>query len=97
MPSRKQMRASLAKTLDKLSTLEAASRGEINRLFPAGEVVEVELRHGQKVLTKGVSGGASWGHGCVEVQIDTAKPHSRNKWRRVHYTRCRLEGEDHDV
>jgi hypothetical protein len=68
----------------KVKEAQGALQAYLNGEYPKGTRVLVTLRYGQVHGTLATVWGCSWEYGgVVAVEIDSAKPHSRQRFRRV--------------
>lgn len=71
--------------LEKLRSQQVNIGKRVDDLYPAGTLVKVKLRYGQKRLTPAVVADApAWQDGYIRIKLLNAKDHTRQKIRSVH-------------
>jgi len=73
----------LAELEGDVSVAEMELKCYLERIYPVGSRVKIMLRWGQKNPSLGTVYRHGW-NGHVDVEIDNAKPFSRQRFRSVH-------------
>lgn len=80
----------LYRALGEIKEAREGAAALLAELYPGGTRVEVLLKHGQKKWSPAtVIGRFNPEPGYVSVEIDNAKPKSRQRYRDVFYTQVR--------
>ena len=85
----------LYRCIQQVKEVQEQAKEVIDQLFPPGSRVEARLKHGQKKLSKGTAVSRHFGEpGYVCIEIDNAKPHSRQRFRDVYHTQIKRISEE---